>query len=96
MFMRAPRKTPGKCAESVQIDTTPKMLENPGKSEAYAKLIGRLTGQQCIFSYFVVAIARGSSWHTFPVRCAAAIASGYKVTFVVPVTRLAGELLTPS
>jgi hypothetical protein len=46
MFMRAPRKTPGKCAESVQIDTTPKMLENPGKSEAYAKLIGRLTGQQ--------------------------------------------------
>jgi hypothetical protein len=51
MFMRAPRKTPGKCAESVQIDTTPKMLENPGKPEAYAKLIDRLTGQQCSASF---------------------------------------------
>ena len=26
-------------------------------------------------------------WHTFPVRCAAAIGSGYRVTFVVPVRR---------
>jgi hypothetical protein len=34
-------------------------------------------------------------WHTFPVRCAAAIASGYRITFVVLVARLAGELLTP-
>jgi hypothetical protein len=35
-------------------------------------------------------------WHTFSVRCAAVIPSGYRVTFVVPVTRLAGELLTRS
>jgi hypothetical protein len=34
------------------------------------------------------------SWHTFSVRCAAVIPSGYRVTFVVLVTRLARELLT--
>jgi hypothetical protein len=31
---------------------------------------------------------------TFSVRCVAVIPSGYRVTFVVLVTRLAGELLT--
>jgi len=44
--MGAPRETPGKCAESVQIDTTPKMLKNPCKPRAYANLIDGLTGQQ--------------------------------------------------
>jgi len=39
--------------------------------------------------------ARLAARHTFSVRCAAAIASGYSITFVVLVTRLAGELLTP-
>jgi hypothetical protein len=34
------------------------------------------------------------NWHTFFVRCDAVIPSGYRVTFTVLVTRLAGELLT--
>jgi hypothetical protein len=35
--------------------------------------------------------ARVRSWHTFPIRFAGAIASGYRVTFPC----LAGELLDP-
>jgi hypothetical protein len=34
------------------------------------------------------------SWHTFPVRCAAAIASGYRITFAVPVRLSAWLLIT--
>ena len=41
-----PLETPGKCAESVQIDTAPKMVKNPCKPRAYSNLIDRLTGQQ--------------------------------------------------
>jgi hypothetical protein len=41
-----PLETPGKCAESVQIDTTRKMLENPCNPRVYADLTGGLTGQQ--------------------------------------------------
>jgi hypothetical protein len=33
-------------------------------------------------------------WHNMPIRCAAAITSGYRITFAVPVRRLAGERLT--
>jgi hypothetical protein len=33
---------------------------------------------------------------TLPVRCAAAIVSGYRITFALLVTRLAGELLVES
>jgi hypothetical protein len=40
------------------------------------------------------ALRESAGWHTFSVRCAAVIPSGYRVTFVVLVTRLAGELLT--
>ena len=43
--MRPPRN-PRKRAESVQIDTTRKMLENPYRPRTYADLIDRLTGQQ--------------------------------------------------
>jgi hypothetical protein len=46
-----PPEIPGKCAESVQIDTTQKTLEKPGKPGAYANLIDRLTGQQCFRVY---------------------------------------------
>jgi hypothetical protein len=45
---------------------------------------------------YLIAAAQDRYWHTFPVRCAAAIASGYRITFVVLVARLAGELLTHS
>jgi hypothetical protein len=41
-----PPETPGKCAESVQIDTTAITLETPCKPMAYINLIDRLTGQQ--------------------------------------------------
>jgi hypothetical protein len=37
-----------------------------------------------------------SSWHTFPLRCAAAIASGYRITFVVPMMRPARVFMTLS
>ena len=42
----------------------------------------------------IAAIAQFSNWHTFPVRCAAAIASGYRVTFVVRVLWAACQLMT--
>jgi hypothetical protein len=43
---------------------------------------------------YLIAHAQDRLWHTLPIRCAAATASGYRIIFAVPVRRLAGELLT--
>jgi hypothetical protein len=39
-----PRGTPGNCAESVQIDTIPKMLEKPYNPKTYVEVIEPSTG----------------------------------------------------
>jgi len=42
----------------------------------------------------VAASAQGRLWHTFPIRCDAAIPSGYRVTFVVGVWPATCVLMT--
>jgi hypothetical protein len=44
----------------------------------------------------IAARAHDRNWHTFPLRCAAVIASGYRVTFVVRVWPAACLLMTQS
>ena len=81
-----PRLSPFPPPFDIEVQRLERWKDHAGVVGKYETVNRRQTNVNC--QYF-------GKWHTFSVRCAASIAFGYRVTFVVRVLWAACLLMTP-